>query len=216
MPVKLIEVAITVVVILISLSLHEAAHAYAAKALGDDTAQKAGRLSLNPLAHIDLMGTIVIPLILRYLTGIMFGWAKPVPVNPYKLRFQRWGYVIVSFAGPAANLILSAIAVFILISCESRLMQFSALPLVELLYAVAVSNVFLAIFNLIPIPPLDGSALLGAILPPRLHHIYYRYMAPYGTLILFALLYFKAFNWLKFIALGYLGLVEQGVKTLLS
>ena len=216
MPIKPLEVAITIVVILLSLSLHEAAHAYAAKALGDDTAEKAGRLSLNPLVHIDLMGTIILPLILRYLTGIMFGWAKPVPVNPYKLRFHRWGYVIVSFAGPMANLILSAIAITVLISGESYLLQFKSVPLVELLYTLAISNVFLAIFNLIPIPPLDGSALLGAMLPARLHDIYYQYMAPYGSLILFALLYFKAFNWLKYLAMGYLMLVEHGVRVLLS
>ena len=216
MTLKFVEVAITVFVILISLSLHEAAHAYAAKALGDDTAQRAGRLSLNPFAHIDLVGTIVIPLVLRYLTGIMFGWAKPVPVNPYKLRSPRWGYVLVSFAGPAANLILSALSVVILVSAEPYLVQAKYSTLVELLYAVAVSNVFLAIFNMIPIPPLDGSALLGAMLPPRFHTIYYRYLAPYGTLILFALLYLKAFEWLKYIALGYLSLVEHGVRTLLS
>ena len=215
MPMKIMEIVITVLVILISLSFHEAAHAYAAKALGDDTAQKAGRLSINPLAHIDLMGTIVLPLMLRYLTGIMFGWAKPVPVNPYNLRYGRWGYVIVSFAGPVANLILSALAVLILVRYESYF-QFREMPARELLSAVAVSNVFLAIFNLIPIPPLDGSALLGAILPQRLHTIYYRYMAPYGTLILFALLYFKAFDWLKYIALGYLTLVEYGARALLT
>lgn len=150
--------------LILSIVAHEAAHGYVANWLGDPTARLAGRLTLNPLKHIDLWGSIIIPGLL-YLSGsgILFGWAKPVPYNPYNLKNQRWGEALVAGAGPATNLLI-AIAFGLLI-------RFAGLdlgvPLFLLAGAIVRINIVLTFFNLIPIPPLDGSKVLVAFLPIR-------------------------------------------------
>jgi Zn-dependent protease len=147
------------IVLIISVVIHEIAHGYAALSLGDPTAKHSGRLTLNPLAHIDIVGSILVPIITS-LAGVPFGWAKPVPVNPYNLKNRRWGEALVAIAGPASNL---AIAIIF-----GVLVRFStSLPLITALALIAAVNVYLAVFNLIPVPPLDGSKVLFAIVPQR-------------------------------------------------
>lgn len=153
--------------ILISLSFHEYAHALAAKANGDNTAEQQGRMTLNPLAHIDLFGTILLPILLLVTSGgrFSFGWAKPVPVDPRNYKDYRKGELQVSSAGIIANLILAGIFSLVL---RLMLFQFGFAPnngLIDFLAILAVINVALAIFNLLPFPPLDGSGILFALLP---------------------------------------------------
>jgi Zn-dependent protease len=157
------ESIITIAVLIISIVLHEVAHGYAANWLGDPTARLAGRLTINPISHIDPMGSIIIPAML-FLTnaGFMFGWAKPVPYNPYNLKNQRWGEAFVSFAGPGANFLL-AIIFAILINLSGTLGLTSSF--VELASYIVFINVFLGCFNLIPFPPLDGSKVIEPFLP---------------------------------------------------
>lgn len=146
----------------IAIILHEVAHGYVALQLGDPTAKYAGRLSLNPVKHVDLWGTIVVPLLLILSqAGFVFGWAKPVPVNYYNLRHGKWGPVIVALAGPLTNFVL--LAVFGLLARVSP--AGTALP--YLFFTLASINAVLMFFNLIPIPPLDGSKVLYLFLEHR-------------------------------------------------
>ncbi|MEK7596669.1 MAG: site-2 protease family protein [Patescibacteria group bacterium] len=155
----------SLVVLLFSVVIHEISHGYAALALGDHTAEYEGRLTLNPVKHIDMVGTIILPVISLMLPGsFLFGWAKPVPYNPYNLRNQRWGEAIVAAAGPLSNILLALIFGFFV--------RFYIVPAGLLGSAVSVIcqiivivNIVLAIFNLIPIPPLDGSKIITSILP---------------------------------------------------
>ncbi len=157
-----IEIAIIVVLIL-SIVLHEVSHGYAANALGDPTARLAGRLSPNPIRHIDPVGSILVPALLFFSgTGLLFGWAKPVPYNPYNLSNQRWGDAIVAAAGPLTNLLLALIFALILRGAGALDLSPSFLELAK--YIVYI-NILLALFNSIPIPPLDGSKVLESILP---------------------------------------------------
>jgi Zn-dependent protease len=164
------RVAVLVSVIVPSVILHEVAHGFVAKLFGDDTASKAGRLTLNPIAHVDPFGTIVLPFILS-LSGLgAFGYAKPVPVNPRKLRNPRQHSLYVSLAGPATNIGLALVAALLLrtvfASALDRVLFISDLPLVpQLVLWLGFMNVILAVFNLLPIPPLDGSALVERVLP---------------------------------------------------
>jgi len=162
-----IQFLFSLVILLFSVIIHEVAHGYAALALGDKTAAYEGRLTLNPLKHIDIMGTIVFPLITLLLPGsFMFGWAKPVPYNPYNLRSKRWGEALVAVAGPLSNVALALIfGLFI---------RFYVLPqglldgpLGVLSQIIVIINITLAIFNLVPVPPLDGSKILTSLLPER-------------------------------------------------
>ncbi len=144
--------------------MHEVAHGYAAYALGDQTAKRAGRLTLNPLAHIDIFGSIIVPLILIISNaGILFGWAKPVPYNPFNLRNQRWGEAIVGFAGVGTNILLALI--FAAITRFASHEGYDAFA--TLAATVVFVNLSLGFFNLIPIPPLDGYTVLRGILPPK-------------------------------------------------
>jgi Zn-dependent protease len=147
-------------IIIPSSIIHEYAHGWMAERLGDPTARYAGRLTVNPLAHIDLWGTIIMPLMLFFGTGgrFMFAYAKPVPYNPYNLKNQRWGPVLVSIAGPLSNLLLALCFALVL-----RIFPSSSLTF--FLQIVVYANILLMVFNLVPIPPLDGSKLLFAIIP---------------------------------------------------
>lgn len=151
---------ISILGIIYALTIHEFSHAFVATLLGDDTAKNSNRLTLNPLAHIDLMGFLMLLL-------IGFGWGKPVPFNPNNLKDQKWGPSIIAFAGPLSNII----SVFIFIGILKFLIPFLDLMpnnlLISFLSYLVIINTILAIFNLIPIPPLDGSKILFAVLPDQ-------------------------------------------------
>lgn len=151
-----------IVLVILSIIFHEVAHGYVANALGDPTARLSGRLTLNPLPHIDPIGSVLIPGILALSgTPFLIGWAKPVPYNPYNLRHGKWGEALVSAAGPGTNIVIAIIVAFMLRAVgptgDPFLLQLGAL--------VIFANLGLAIINLIPIPPLDGSKIVKALLP---------------------------------------------------
>jgi len=154
------------IVIVLSATFHEYAHGFIAYRLGDSTAKDAGRLTLNPLAHIDLMGTVIIPLFLLFFGGIFIGWAKPVPYNPYNLKDQKYGSLKVGIAGPSANLIIALILGIFLRIAFAGVFNLAFSPLFLMAVALIVYiNIFLALFNLIPLPPLDGSKVLMDLFP---------------------------------------------------
>ncbi|MEZ6002879.1 MAG: site-2 protease family protein [Planctomycetota bacterium] len=187
---QIITVALVIGVMIISLSVHEAAHAFAADRLGDDTARQQGRLTLNPLDHIDPVWTIMVPLFLWYSTSgaFVFGGARPVPVNPYRLRNPSRDMAIVAAAGPASNLLQALVFMVVLKSVDA----FGHYPQESLIFTVLVQavllNVFLALFNLIPIPPLDGSRIVRHVLPASAKDGYDR-LEQVGILLVILLLY---------------------------
>lgn len=178
------------VALIASIVLHEMAHGYAANWLGDPTARLAGRLSGNPLVHIDPLGSVIIPALLFFgSAGFVFGWAKPVPYNPYNLKNQKWGEAIVAAAGPATNVALALI--FAIIIRLGDVLSLSA-SFLELAYYVVFINILLAIFNLIPFPPLDGSKILRSVLPYNLAIKYQNFsmtMERYGLFATFAFIF---------------------------
>jgi len=198
-------VIFTLIVLFFSVVIHEIAHGSVALYLGDTTARDEGRLSLNPLRHIELFGSILLPLLLLVATagqGPIFGWAKPVPINPYNFRDKKWGALKVAIAGPAANFIL---ALFF-----GLLIRFINLPPIILVFfsIIAVYNFMWGIFNLIPIPPLDGSHILFTFLPERFETVKL-FLLQYGFFILIFFIFFGlnivgiAANWLFMIVAGH-------------
>lgn len=169
-------------IFILSVMLHEVSHGWAALALGDDTAKRAHRLTLNPLDHIDPVGSILVPgLLLLSHTGVVFGWAKPVPVNVGRLRHPRNDAVLTGLAGPAMNLVLVAIADLALHAVH----PVTFWPL-NLLFYAGLINLWLALFNLIPIPPLDGSSVIERLLPRRWYGPYLA-IRPYTMLLVFGI-----------------------------
>jgi Zn-dependent protease len=182
------ELVIRLAVLVISIIIHEVAHGYAAYRLGDPTAKDAKRLTLNPLAHIDPMGSIVLPLILVLTNSpVLFGWAKPVPFNPGYFRNPKQGIMIVGAAGPVSNLVLAVIA-----AVAYRLVGPGGV-VGMVLVQFCVINVILALFNLIPIPPLDGSRIVAGLLPPALTRSYLK-LERFGFLVIFGLLWVGALD----------------------
>jgi len=179
------------VVLLFSLTIHEAAHAWTADRLGDPTARLLGRISLNPAVHIDPVGTILFPLIALFTGVPVLGWAKPVPVNITRLR-GHWKrkYMLIAAAGPASNIVLAIIAAIILriVPVTSSLEAAALSPLAFLLQRTVTLNVVLAVFNMIPVPPLDGGNVLAGVLSGPVADLYDR-LRPYGFVILYALMF---------------------------
>lgn len=179
------------IVLIFSVVIHEVSHGYAARAQGDYTAEYAGRLTLNPLKHLDPFGSVILPLGLYFfsrLSGmppVIFGWAKPVPYNPYNLRNRRWGPALVAAAGPLANIVLAASFGGVM-----RLLSGGLLAGAQSLFAaIVLTNLMLAIFNLVPIPPLDGSKVLFGFIPWRYQYIA-RMLEIYGPVLLVLFIFF--------------------------
>lgn len=175
------------IIIVLSAVLHEYAHGWTAYQLGDSTAKDAGRLTLNPIAHMDLLGTVIVPLFLLFTSGVFIGWAKPVPYNPYNLRDQKHGSLKVAFAGPAANLLIALTLGIIL---RIFLNFFASLnPLLPVFIGLTIYvNIFLALFNLLPFPPLDGSKIFASLFPKQWHH--FRKIGMFGVFIALAVAIF--------------------------
>lgn len=202
------NIAVYALPVIFAITLHEAAHAYVAKYFGDNTAYAAGRMTLNPLVHIDLFGTIIIPTLLYLTTGFVFGYAKPVPIDFSRLKNPKRDMAWVALAGPAANFIMG----FMWLLLAIMLAYFNvAEPFPHrVAQAGILANVLMFAFNLIPIPPLDGGRIVTSILPNKLAWQYAK-LEPYGFFIVLALLYFKLLNywvgpmiWLANNALGFL------------
>jgi Zn-dependent protease len=184
--IDLLSVALGFGVLLISLTIHEAAHAWTADRLGDRTARLLGRVSLNPLVHVDLIGTVLLPLIAAVSHLPLIGWAKPVPVNTRNLGRPRRDFMIVAAAGPISNLLQAIVASGLLRLAVAGGASSSA-PLDVLFLAIQI-NLLLAFFNLIPVPPLDGGNVLLGLLPPRVAASYAQ-LRQYGFLVLYAMMF---------------------------
>lgn len=197
---NILTIAIQLLVILLALSVHESAHAWMAERFGDPTGRLQGRISLNPMAHIDPIGTVIFPVMLALMGAPVFGWAKPVMVNPYNLRNPRKDGIYIAAAGPVSNIIMAigGIVVFIILKQAGIVGSIyvtsrSAEAITILLLNLILINLFLAIFNLLPIPPLDGSRILEGILEGEALRTFKK-IEPYGFMILIAVIYLGIFD----------------------
>jgi|SRR5580765_962888 Zn-dependent protease len=192
------QIFLVFIVLLFSLTVHEAAHAWTADSLGDSTPRLQGRLSLNPLVHVDPVGTLLLPLVAMVTNLPVIGWAKPVMVNVNKLRHKRRDYVLVAAAGPASNLLLAVVAALLLklipISPVAHGETNITVPIASMLGRALYLNVFLCVFNLIPIPPLDGGNVIGGLLPAQLGRRFDAIVRPYGFILLLALVLSRGFD----------------------
>jgi len=178
-----VEIVLIVLILVYSIILHEVSHGFVAYLNGDPTAKQMDRITLNPFSHIDLLGTLILPaLLIFFKAGFLFGWAKPVPFDPRNFRNKTLGVFTVGIAGPLTNILLAA--VFGLAFREKGASD----PFAKIYLYGASINIFLALLNLVPIPPLDGSRAVGALLPKGLREIYYS-LEPFGFFILIFLLY---------------------------
>ncbi|TJY62195.1 site-2 protease family protein [Sinimarinibacterium sp. CAU 1509] len=190
------KIAVWALPVLFAITVHEAAHGYVARSLGDRTAESLGRLSLNPLKHIDPVGTVIVPLVLLVLGGFLFGWAKPVPVNFRNLRNPRRDMAIVAAAGPLSNLLM-ALAWGLLLRFSISVGDNSGIwiGLSSMAMAGILINLVLAVLNLLPLPPLDGGRVLAGLVSARAALMLDK-VEPYGMLILIGLLATGALGWL--------------------
>ena len=183
---------IYIIPLLFAITLHEAAHGWIASKLGDHTARMMGRVTLDPTKHIDPIGTIAIPLVLLLSSaGFIFGWAKPVPINFNALRNGKNGMIWVALAGPGANIVMAVCWLFVMIIA----INMNIAVLIEMGRIGILVNCVLAVFNLLPIPPLDGSRVISALLPNRLAY-QYNQLEQYGLYILLGLMFLGGFNYL--------------------
>lgn len=201
---RILDIALSLVAVFTAIVFHEVSHGHVALRLGDPTAKQLGRLTLNPIAHIDPIGTILVPLVLALLGAPLFGWAKPVPINPANLRNPFRGMMLVALAGPSTNIIMAVVAaitgrlLLLLIPpsfqpAAGTLGSNLVVALFTLLAYLVIYNLFLAGFNLLPIPPLDGSRVLTYFLPAGGRRLMLQ-LERYGFLIVAALLYLGVFN----------------------
>ncbi len=198
------------IALIISLTFHEAAHALVATWQGDRTPKMDGRLTLNPIPHMDPIGTVFFPLLGAMGGGFLFGWAKPVAVDPRSFRSQKWGNILVASAGPAANLLLSILAIVgihFLSNVQEGTVMIGFYRLAEQLVGI---NAILAIFNLLPIYPLDGGTIIYELLPYEGRRKYEEYVVPYGSFALLGLMLVGGLSWLGYIA-GFWVLIARWV-----
>jgi len=184
----MIDSIVQILILLFSITIHEVSHGQVANFLGDDTAKRAGRLTLNPLKHLDLVGSVIVPAFLILTTGVGFGWAKPVPVNPANLKDKKYGFAKVSVAGPLANLFVALFFGLLLrfwFLGESLLAQ----KMMFIFGFIVYVNLTLAVFNLIPLPPLDGSHLFFALLPSSLEGVRF-FLWRYGFFLFLFFVFF--------------------------
>ena len=195
----ILRVAIWAVPVLFSIVVHEVSHGWVAHRLGDDTAKRMGRLTLNPVPHIDLVGTVILPVIMIIMGGPVFGWAKPVPFNPYNFNRNvniKNGTMWVALAGPGSNLIMAFISAFFFVGALkflTGLPPIISVSIIKLAEVLVYINIFLASLNLIPIPPLDGSKILMRFLPAKYDEHFIK-LERYGFLILMLLLATGSFS----------------------
>jgi len=186
------KISIYLIPTLLAIILHEVSHGWVADRLGDSTARYSGRITLNPVAHIDLFGTIILPLVFLLTPGrFIFGYAKPVPINPYNLRNPRRDMIWISLAGILTNLALAAVSAMlfrIMASPPPGSWGLIVTPLLKMLWVSVLINSILAVFNAIPIPPLDGSRVLAHLLPPEQSAVFAK-LEPYGFLIILFLFF---------------------------
>jgi len=181
-------ISVAAIPILLAITLHEVAHGRVARRFGDRTAEAMGRLSFNPIRHIDPIGTVLVPAVLLWLGGFLFGWAKPVPVNPRFLKRPRQDMVWVAAAGPASNLVM-ALGWAAILSVAQHRSQDVVSDWLETMASVGVSiNLLLATFNMLPIPPLDGGRVVANLLPPGPASRFMAKIEPFGLFIVLALL----------------------------
>lgn len=183
------QLAIWALPVLFAITVHEVAHGWVANHYGDPTARMMGRLTLNPIKHIDPVGTILVPGLMLFMGGVVFGWAKPVPVNFENLKERRKHMMLVAAAGPGANLVMALLWVFVIwlgISITS-VNQAVGIGVMAMGQAGIIINIVLMVLNMVPIPPLDGSRVVSGLLPPKMEWQYNR-IEPYGLIIVLVLL----------------------------
>jgi Zn-dependent protease len=183
------RVAIWALPLIFAVTVHEAAHGWVADRLGDPTARRLGRITFNPLPHIDLVGTILVPMLMLSFTGFLIGWAKPVPVSVGRLRSPKRDMAIVAAAGPGVNLLMAVLWSLVLLLAHNLIhsMQAVALPLLLMSVAGVFVNLVLMAINLLPVPPLDGGRIVTGLLPTSAARVYAR-IEPFGMIILIVLL----------------------------
>ncbi|MBI2175595.1 MAG: site-2 protease family protein [Parcubacteria group bacterium] len=175
----------SIAILIMSVVIHEVSHGFVAHALGDPTAKYEGRLTLNPLRHLDPVGSVIVPALTYLLGGFIIGWARPVPYNPYNLRNQKWGPAAVGIAGPLSNIAV-AVVFGLVVRFGAGALPVSFLSVSALIVLI---NLILAVFNLVPVPPLDGSKVLFALLPYRLLRVQ-EFLERYGLFVLFFFVFF--------------------------
>ena len=178
-----------IAILIMSVVIHEVSHGYAASMLGDETARYQGRLTLNPIKHLDFVGSFLVPAMAFFFGGFIFGWAKPVPYNPYNLRPGRWSEAIVAGAGPASNITVALLFGILLRLGIANGSSWAGPAFIQITSVIIFINILLAIFNLMPIPPLDGSKLLFAMFPDKL--LQFRvFFDKYGLILVLIFIFF--------------------------
>ena len=194
------------IALIIALIVSEVAQAYVAKLQGDDTAEREGRLTLNPIPHMDPVGTIMFPLIGSILGGFIFVWAKPIPVNTRNLKDQKWSPVWIALSGPAAMLLISTLSLAAFLGLGAVEEGSPAIAFHRLFQNMIQLSAFLAFFHFLPLYPLAGGVLLSTLLPYEMRQKYEAIVIPYGTLIIIGLMLVGAFRYLGYLASFWIGL----------